>query len=400
MESTGELNIKQTKKIWKTLAGIFKILLFVMAVFYNGCQFPYDARIEEKTGLISIDGSIVKGDDIQTIIVSKATSLYEPEFEPYSDCDVMVIDEMGNEFNFSESSAEPGSYHAKVQDDDLVYDREYKARIITPEGKAYESDYEAILKGAPVDSVYFEKEFINVGFDNEDRGLQFYLDLKGEEDESRYYRWKLTETWEYKSFAFVEFIYLNKYFDTDSLSTEDAMDLFHCWKTVVVPGLYSSSTVNLTSNEKKKIPLHFISPSTGRVSIKYSLMVEQYSLTPQAYDYWHQSKIESEETGGLYTQQPGQVESNLHNIMDEKEQVLGYFWAAAKTKKRIFVPPQSDLNYVNTECEMIVLDKYAITRFPVYVFTDDYGNEYSTVNQTCMNCLLKGGVSQMPDFWE
>ncbi|MFC2089229.1 DUF4249 domain-containing protein [Bacteroidota bacterium] len=377
---------------------LMKSMPFAILLLLTTCEFPYEANINEETGLISIDGSIVKGDAIQTITISRSTSLFEPDFEPLGECIVQVLDEDGNMFDFHETKKNSGIYQSIIADDQLFFDRGYKVRIITPDEKTYESEYETILRGAPVDSVYYEKEFVNIGFENQDRGLKFYLDLKGAETDSRYYRWKLTETWEYKSVAVIDFIYLNKYFHTSV--PEDPLGMFQCWKTLVVPGLYSSSTVNLTNNEKKKIPLHFISPSTGRISIKYSLLIEQFSLTPRAYDYWHQNKIESEETGGLYTQQPGQVESNLFNIADEEEHVLGYFWAAAKTEKRIFVDPQPDLNFVNSECEFHILDKYEIVRFPVYVFTDDYGNEFTTANQTCMNCLLKGGVNERPAFWE
>lgn len=369
---------------------------FLVLILVNGCQFPYEATIDEKVGILSIDGSIVKGESIQTITISRSTSFYAPEFELVSDCEVLVIDELGTEFMFTETSV--GVYTRHITDDQLVYDRNYKARISTPEGKVYESHFETILRGAPVDSVYFESDIKNSGFENEVSGLQFYIDIVGDESDSKYYRWKLTETWQYNSLAVVEYIYLNKYFDT--AYPDSYMDFFTCWNTLLLPGLYSASTVNLVDNTIKKVPLHFVPPNTGRISIKYSLLIEQYSLTTAAYEYWNRTRIETEESSGLYSQQPGQIQSNVFNVNDEDEEVLGYFWAATKSEKRIFLFPQPGLTEIDPNCQMIVLDKYAIERFPVYVFTDDFGNEFSAVNQTCMNCLLLGGVSEKPDFWD
>jgi hypothetical protein len=360
------------------------------------CQFPYVAEIDDLSGLITIDGSLVKGDTIQTINVSRSTSLTQPGFDPVTGCVVVIEDELGNIFTFPETKN--GKYQLEIEDESIVIGRKYKLIVISLDDKRYESDYEKISPGAPVDSVYFEKDkFFDPSQDIEMEGLQFYLDLKGSESESRYYRWILTETWEYKSISPAQYYYNS---EGDTVNLESPYEFYRCWINKKIPGLYSSSTVNLTTNLKKKIPLHFVSNKTNRLGVRYSLMVEQYSMSEGAYSYWNQIKIETEESGGLYTQQPGQTKSNLFNVNDATERVLGYFWASSKKSKRIFVNRPSDLAVYISDCELLPLDTIALNYgpFPVYVFMS-LNVEY-TSSQPCMNCTLAGGENIKPTFWE
>jgi len=423
---------------WGSIPGKANLLLFLVLlaglVLVKTCKFPYDADVDELSGLLVIEGGIVKGDTVQTITVSRSAPLSAPQVHPVSGCDVSVLDEDVTEFIFSESK--DGVYTALITEDMLEYNRNYFVRVVTPNGNIYESDFEEMLPAAPVDSIYFLKEDVP-----QENGLlatvnQFYIDLKGTEDESRYYMWKLSETFEYHSSARADYMYV--YYDnvifTDSISIHDTIvlpdtiiiidtswveirhyvdsivpepvyypdSIYTCWLSSGISGLYTSSTINLTENAKKRIPLHAIPLKNDKLNVKYSLLVKQYSLTPDAYAFWNMVKIETEETGGLYTQQPGQVESNLHCVSDENEKVLGYFWASSVSTKRIFVTSSTVARYTYPYCELyLVEDRSLFTEFPTYImYIAEYGLEYTTEQQKCMNCLLRGGVNSRPDYWD
>ncbi len=396
------IKIKKLYNMKFFLKQLLNYSIFLMLIFYaNSCQIPFEAEIEGKIGLISIDGSIVKGDSLQTITISSSTSLYIPEFDPVIGCAVSIIDELGNEFLFPET--EDGTYTRAIPDEFLVYDRMYRLKITTPDGDQYESDYETIRQGAPVDSIYYERDNMYVASEDEELYfVQFYLDLKGSESDSRYYRWGLTEAWEYVSISYIDYIYVDEELNIEY--PESPIEFYRCWNSRKVPGFYSSSTVNLTSNLKKKIPLHQVSTVTGRLSIKYSLLVEQYSLNEGAYNYWNQAKTETEEAGGLYTQQPGQTQTNLFNVNDSKEEVLGYFWASSKTEKRIFTSRPRDLT-INPYCQLysFLLEDHGEGPFPRYIVikmdADDDPIEF-TSSPECLNCTLLGGVNKKPNYWE
>lgn len=429
------MRIFRKRRINRGRKSLVILCIILLGTSINNCKFPYEAEVDERTGLMVIEGGIVKGDTTQTITVSRSASLYAPEIKPVSACEVSVLDEEGTEFKFTET--EEGVYNADVLKDQLVLNRNYFVRVITPNGNVYESDFEQLLPAAPVDSVYFIRE--PVPRDNGEMGEvnQFYIDLKGTEDESRYYMWKLSETFEYHSSGPIDYqlIYLEHAVYTDSMFINDTIflpdttiiidtswietrvyidsvisqpvfgadSMYTCWMSSDIGGLYSSSTINLESNAKKRIPLHAISTETDKLNVKYSLVVKQYSLSPNAYAFWNAVKIETQETGGLYTTQPGQVESNVRCISDENEEVLGYFWASSVASKRIFVASQSVSRYTYPHCELFLLeDRNMFEVYPVYIMSvPEYGYEFTTERQECMNCLLRsGGVNIKPVYWD
>lgn len=395
-----KINYLSILKIYQIL---YKYLLTcitaALLIGLNSCQFPYEAEIEEVSGMLSIDGSLVKGDSIQTVKVSRSTALSNPEFDPEIGCVVFIEDELGNIFTFSEVAN--GTYQMAIEEQFLVLDRAYKLIVITPDDKRYESDYETITMAAPVDSVYYEREDVYDAILNSDiQGIQFYLDLKGSESDSKYYRWSLSEIWEIRSRSWVNY-YLNMG-DTTKIFLDTPYDLYYCWPSSKIPGIYASSTDKLVSNFKKKIPLHFVSNKSDRLQIKYSLLVEQYSLNEGAYSYWNQIKLESEESGGLYTQQPGQVKSNLYNVSDSKENVFGYFWASSKTTKRIIINHPPDLVVYQPKCELEELNGDILENgpYPIYVSLVGIPAISYTSDQKCLDCRRRGGSTNKPSFWK
>lgn len=386
-----EMNFKRNQGGSRHLFFIGLLLVFVP----YSCIVPYEADIEESVEMLTIEGSLVKGQEIQTVTISKTTSLLDLYFRPVSECIVSVVDILGNEFYFPET--EPGQYSVSIPDDQLFAERDYKLRVVTPGGDFYESGYETLNRAVEVDTVYYEITNVLDKISGEElEGAQFYIDLRASDSISRYFRWKLDETFEYTSILPVTY-YFNS---SDSLIYLDNIyEFYRCWKTQEIKRLFLSSTKNLTVNEKKKIPLNFVSTQTDRLKYKYSLLVEQYTLSKGAYLYWLKKQVETQESGGLYTQQPGKPVTNIHKVGDESETVLGYFWASHKTEQRIFVPRIPDLPVPGDNCEAVEFDPI-IHEKNRYFFVDDIGDKIMTGIDFCFNCLLKGGSTTPPDFWE
>jgi hypothetical protein len=177
--------------------------------------------------------------------------------------------------------------------------------------------------------------------------------------------------------------------------------LITCWITHPVDGFYDASTVNLQTNEKKRIPLNYVSNRTHRLEIKYSLLVRQYPLSDGAYHYFNSKKSEIQEAGGLYDIQPVQNQSNIVNSDDPDEKILGYFWASSFTEKRIFVEPP--FNFVLLRyCQPSTIDWQSINRSRSsisFYITMIEGMEY-TAEDMCFDCTQTGGKLKRPEFWE
>ena len=371
------------------------LLVYALTLFLAGCKEPFQAEINEKTDAIAVDGSLIKGRDRQKIIITRSTPLNDISYLPVTDCQVKIVDELENEFFFTEES--DGIYTATIDNNILVNGRKYKLVFNTPEGNNYESAYETIVETAPVDSVYpvVEKIF-NIDKQEDEDYIRFYLDLKAPETGSRYYRWELTETYEIHSYY-----HIDAYYDGETIYRYPPFrdSLFYCWITSEIDELYSSNTVNLVINEKKKIPLNRFPATSRRMSVRYSLLIEQYALNEKAYDYWNQKKTEIQESGGLYTAQPGQGASNISNINDDAEKVLGYFWASSLSEKRIFYKDPTKYRKPYGYCEIEVFDTtiHDIGLYPIYLTLLEQIPMYA--RRRCFDCTLEGGSLAKPDFW-
>ncbi len=398
----GEFNNKRRYKLRKAERLYTRILVLclsaVTSIIFTLCIDPFEPDINEEENLITIDGSIIKGQEKQTITITRASSLINPEFIPLENCNVKIIDDSGNELIFYEESG--GIYVAEIDDEFLQYNRDYKLVFSTPDGNTYESAQETLLESAVVDSFYYVKERqYSSSLEEMEERVQFYVDLKAPEQGSRYYRWELVETYEYHSFYYIDGFYDGQEYYYYAPKPSDS--LYACWTTKKINGLYSSNTVNLIKNEKKKIPLNYINRGSVKLSVKYSLLIRQYALNEGAYDYWHQAKVEAEQSGGLYTTQPARSLSNIKNINDKEENVLGFFWVSSCSEQRIFFEELSQYTKPFDWCDLGPIDsvRRRYGPYPIYFTYNPLTGEKKTADNECFDCTMRGGSLEKPEFW-
>jgi hypothetical protein len=397
----------------------YRLIMAIISLilFFTNCIGPFDPDIQGENGLLVVEGSIIKGRETQVIMISKTAPISHPEFLPEENCNVRIMDNAGNEFIFDEAS--PGKYIANIDDAWLSYDKQYKMIFTTLSGDSYESDYQWLLETVPVDSLYsiYEYRYSPLTGKESASGFQFYVDLDAPEDASRYYRWVLEETYEKR--AKNDMIWGE--YDGLSIKPFNRHDsLYRCWETKDVTGLYSASTVNLSGNHIKKVPLHYVESSSPKLNFKYCATIKQYALNEDAYNYWYQKESELNESGNIYTIQPSQPKSNIHNINNPDEQVMGFFWVASYTVKRVFVnyhsmPPENgeSCSYVGIYCESTNFNEIAPLIYsallyyadmlpdpPIYITVEHNTNYNIVLTPRCADCRFLGGDIRKPDFWE
>jgi len=402
--------ITAAKYRYRIITAVIGIMLFL-----TYCISPYEPDIQGKSGLLVVDGSIIKGSETQVIRISRTSPISQPEYLPVENCNVRIIDNTGNEFAFNEES--PGKYVADIDDALLIYNNQYKLVFTTPSGDGYESNYQQLLETDAVDSLYCisEDHYSPVTEEETTSGKQFYVDLDAPEDASRFYRWVLQETWE---------IYLDQeiwaVYDGQTIKRFDPTDsLSRCWRTKDVTGLYSASTVNLSMNRIKKVPLHFVESDSPKLFVKYCATIRQYALNADAYDYWYEKERELKESGNIYAIQPSQPKSNVHNIRNPDELVMGFFWVASCAVKRVFVknpapsPTLTSCGSIGVYCESTnfkdITDRLysALASYigdlpdpPIYI-SEKYGTQYWIyLTPWCVDCRWHGASTRKPDFWE
>src|SRR5665647_2039312 len=268
-----------------------------------------------------IDGTITPGRSEQEIVISKSSSTGDPKFTTVSGCKVSVEDGKGNSFPFYESK-DIGHYLGKIDEGFLVSGERYRLHVRTFKGIEYVSSYEELLPCPEVGNVYFELETKQTQDPKiTENGLQFFIDFNGSSNFGHFFRWQLTETYEYHSKW-----PLDQWLDKDGNHdlVEPDYSNFICYKTTELSNIFVLSTDGFNQNSYSKYKLHYVKDQNQRLEYKYSLLVNQYSLTEKAYNYWESLRKNNQETVDLFGKQPANVKGNIHNLNDTTDVCLLY----------------------------------------------------------------------------
>jgi hypothetical protein len=384
------------------------IIIFVVSLLIFACIEPYTPDIEEYRDLMVINGRITNQEGYQTVDISRTSSYNDPARNPESGCDVKVYDDRGHVFEYAETS--PGYYICWIDKEYLLAGTRYRLEVVTGEGTTYRSAYDIMNPCAEIDTIYYEisEEFPLNPLLDPYPGLQFFIDTRESPGNISNFRWELIETWEYHS-TYAQ----GDYYDGEIhfVEPEDYADsLLYCWHTTSVKEIFTMSTRNFASNKITRGFLNFVSNKSDRLSVKYSLLVKQYSLSDTAYEYWSQMQRLVQESGGLYETQPIRIAGNIRNPEDPDETVLGFFWASAVKEKRVFYKRNYAFPVYEPPCEpygwpmdelMQYLESFGEEYYPIFLINltlMDIG-PWDIADQLCFDCTKSGGTTTRPDFW-
>lgn len=390
------------RKLLKYILIIFSVNIITLA-----CVDEYLPDLGNKyQNLLVVDGMITNKPGPYTIRLSLSTSVNRPDFIPLEKAKVTISDNAGNSEVLSEGA--DGNYSTSSDGITGIVGRQYKITIVTANGNTYESSFEELIKPVEIESVYAEIEYReDPAYPYNLAGYQFYIDTKQAEEDSSYLMWRVESTYKYQSDFLINGIFdsfgnnwgsLEPFPKPDSLRT--------CWKTYLVNHIFVFNTTELATPQIIEFPLNYVTTETKELSIKYSLKVDQLTITDEAYNHWDQVKKQNAEQGGLYNQQPYQIRGNIRNINNSDEAILGYFIVAGLSEKRIFVnrPP----SYVPMRYFICDLDQGDFEAFGYIGWTDENtwplyvtrsSGRYALPQQKCLDCRKHGGTIIKPDFW-
>ncbi|WP_048825515.1 DUF4249 domain-containing protein [Hymenobacter sp. DG25B] len=313
---------------------------------------------------------------------------------------VAIEDDAGTRWALPESA--PGTYTSANQQ--LPTDHRYRLRIQTTQGRDYASDFVAVKPAPAIDSL--------AGRVQAD-GVQLYLSTHDDAARSQYYRWEYEETWEFTSGAKSG---LEKQGDT---LLPRRNDIYHCWRTENTTAVQTASTVALSRDAVLDYRLLFLPANSIRLRYKYSILVRQFALTEEEFQYWETLKKNTQSIGGLFDPLPSQLTGNIHNTTNSQEPVLGYIGAGTVSEKRIFIDnstlPTSWISANPEYAGCMLLDTIFIAktpykpaifftdttlRVPVGPAADKAGKTIGYTYQTapCVDCRLRGS-NLKPSFW-
>ncbi len=372
------------------------ILLLLLAC--GSCIEPYEPVIDESQDILVISGAVTDQPGYHSVAISSSAPYNAPEVRPISGCVVSVEDESGNMRVYEE--LKPGLYVVNLERAFLGVGKSYSLYVVTPNGSEYRSKYDTLLLCPPVDTIFYEIQSQGTSDPSvTNYGLQFYNNLEGVEGGARNFRWVLSETWEYTSPYFADVI-----FDGHGYANYNGSESNVCYMTQSINDLYTASMQALAENRLNKNALNYVSNQSPRLSHKYSLLVEQHSLTAEAYTYWDKMKVGAS-GGGLYETQPTSTMGNIYNVNKPEEKVLGYFYSTQIQSKRIVLAKQFDFDVDHFRCTLDTiysLNGLGIT-FPQLGISIGRQAEPSPPwlvgSAECFDCRLYGGTTEKPEFW-
>lgn len=378
---------------------LYFILIFFAALLNNGCIEEYTPEFRKSSEKLVIDGSITNLEGNQNIRISKSTSVSSPFFNGVSDCFVEIIDDQGNSYSYQESSK--GNYSRTFTADEAGVGSSFALHVVTNDGKEYMSDFVTMMDCPEIDSVYYRQEKLySLGDEFNYDGVQFYIDIDAPDDYSRYYAYQLNETWEVLTPFTTEYVY-------DSLRVmvvpDELVGLNHCWQSSSVEDYFVASTADNEMNRIKGVRLHYVSNYSSRLTIKYSVKVNQMSVSEEAYNYFSELRAQSFETGDFYDKQPAQLVGNIYNINKPDEEVLGFFTASAAKSKRVFVSESfpfgfHDYDYCSLSPANFRQFQDMSSLWPIYLV--GFGRGYGWASKSCFDCTISGGTVVRPSFWD
>jgi hypothetical protein len=160
----------------------------------------------------------------------------------------------------------------------------------------------------------------------------------------------------------------------------------------------------------KRHPVTYISNVTDRLKTRYSILVNQYSLNEDEYNYWARLQKLTEQVGGLYDLVPASIPGNIMCIENPGEKVLGYFSVSAISSKRIFIEDKFEGiidPYARCATDTLIGGPDYIEGLGISVWTlfDTPARPFVspririfTETRGCADCTLRG-TTQKPVFW-
>jgi hypothetical protein len=388
--------------IYGFVSRYFQIVLgcVLFVLICPACKQPYLPPVAKSNlGYLVVDGIIINGQDSTIITLSRTENITDTVYVPIPETGalVTVVGQSNDSYVLNE---QPGGRY--VTDQLSLNNAEtYQLKIITSNGKQYLSDPVPVKQTPPIDSIYWRQDSL---------GVSLSLSTHDPSNNTKYYRWDYTETWIYHSSEES----IADWTNNQIVLRDSTTQIYNCWGSDMSTVILIASSANLSQDVINLFPLTTIPHGSEKLNFLYSILVNQYAITSDEYDYLQTTKSYTEELGGLFDPQPSQIEGNIHCLTNPAEPVLGFINVSSLSSSRIFisyrsilpgwgyVPYYSTDSCVNTFIPYSDLNTYLPPTGPrnyVFIGQTTIGNLYIVAPIFCGDCRIHGGTNIKPSFW-
>jgi hypothetical protein len=408
-----KLHIKMRKK-WHNIT-----FVLVIACTLFTCIDPYTPDLKNFESRLVVDALVTDEDKSNYVILTRTTETSDDDPVRVTGATVIISDDLGFSTLLVEKSA--GEYRT----DSLIFrgtpGRTYKLNIETESGEKYESDPSLMYPVPDIDSIYFSKDqLLSEETGEMVPGVSIFIDSR-DESTSNYYRWSYEEWWKFQVPEPKMFNYIN-----DSTIVPVAELKQTCWANKKSDVIDIENTVLENTGGFIKKPVLFIaSEESNRLMIQYCVEVRQLSVSKEEYEFWNLMLQLNESGGDIFDKQPFQIFSNIQNVTNPDELIIGYFQVSGAKRIRKYIAFNEvlslDLPLYRYDCERV--EKGEIDYPPPamgkgYTFNDinagflnsgytfigpiyDQAGELFRlifVRPFCADCTVNGSMTK-PSFW-
>ncbi|GGM75915.1 hypothetical protein GCM10010967_04360 [Dyadobacter beijingensis] len=375
--------LRKSKGKWAA----FGILLGIGLVV-NSCIEPFSPpEVSNPDTYLVVDGFLNVNGDTSTILLSHTQATNDNKtVEKESGASITVDAENGESYAFRDMGN--GSY--KLPPAAFDQNKKYRLRIKRLSGSEYESDYVIVSKTPPIDSITYR-------VDEGRNAMMIYVNTHDATNATRFYKWNFEETYEYRMAYYSS---LTRDIPNRTIVPRNE-NINVCWRTLQSKDIKLGSTIKLSQDIIRDLPINIVDIGTNKLYFGYTILLKQYGLSREAFEYWTDLAKTTQGTGSLFDPQPSQVTGNIHSKSDAKELVFGYFSAAQEQKKRIFIRERLGA-YPRCSAPDTLTFKDALEGAAVLLYYYDGlpKSGYLGTSESCADCRSQGGTTKKPAFWD
>lgn len=344
---------------------LYLVLILLMT---DACVDEIRIKAPDVSFQLAIDAVITDEPGPYTVNIFRVSNL-DADLDkriPVSLAKVTISDDAGNSETLKETSL--GIYQTRVGGLQGTVGRTYILKIVTKEGKEYESSAEKLNSTAAISDLSYEFEYRErvrpdgtvVGAD----GFNVYMNANSLPTGENLYRWKWTGTYEIETFPHLKTrnaeggpvpdpLPCSGYtVRNGSLFQAAPCECCSCWVSMFQGTPMVSDDQFITGNRFNNVNVAFI-PVTRRTFYyeRFYVTVKQMSLSRTAFNFWRVIQTQKDGASSLFQPPSGKVRGNIFS-KDGGEEVQGIFYASSVQEKSIFIE-KNDVPYTVREIDTL-----------------------------------------------
>lgn len=360
------------------------------------CRQPYaPPAITTPNRFLVVDGFInLSPNSVTTFNLDRTRNLGDSTTAgiPELNAQISVIGSGGNSYALTDR-LRTGVYTSNSITLDLT--QQYHIAITTSDGLQFSSDPVPCEITPPIDSIFWRQP----------NDLTINVSTHDPTGNTHYYRYDYNETWEHDSQ--LEAIY--GVADDTMYAVDSSNQKHRCWTTDTSANILLATSSALRQDIIDSFNLVTLPNGDQKITKVYSILVRQYAITEDAYNFWLLIQKTTQDVGTLFDIQPTQLIGNIHCTSNPAVPVIGYISACTVQQQRIYIAESSLRNWIHNQAGIVGCDTVSIPFSFAHPFAYNYpdtnyapyyfdGSALVLASAVCLNCLLFGGTNIRPPF--